>query len=153
MAAQGISEQSLPAELYPNFTTLEYTLPRTVPIHPPSYIFVLDTCVLEEELAGCRAALGQALQARPARPPACVGARRSRRGRPPACRRRGRQSAAGGAGPARPLHHAPLLSLALFCWRSPERNSHLHIPTPTPTPIRTHVRTRRCCRSTRTWGW
>jgi protein transport protein SEC23 len=59
---QGISEQSVPAELYPQYTTIEYTLPRTVPLHPPVYLFVVDTCVAEDELAAAKASVTQALQ-------------------------------------------------------------------------------------------
>jgi protein transport protein SEC23 len=59
---QGITDQNLPAELYPNFTTIEYTLNRTVPAHPPVYVFVIDTCVAEDELQACKQAVMQALQ-------------------------------------------------------------------------------------------
>jgi protein transport protein SEC23 len=47
---QGISEQNVPAELYPQYTTIEYTMNRTVPFHPATYLFVVDTCVAEDEL-------------------------------------------------------------------------------------------------------
>jgi protein transport protein SEC23 len=58
----GIHEQNLPAELFPSFCTIEYTLPPVVQPAPPAYIFVVDMCVAEDELAGCQAALMQALQ-------------------------------------------------------------------------------------------
>eukprot|EP00803_Ostreobium_quekettii_P006628 evm.model.scf_2332.2 EVM.evm.TU.scf_2332.2 scf_2332:5133-14745(+) len=62
---QAISEASLPAELFPQYSTIEYTVPRTVPNGPPAYTFVVDTCVGEQELLACRTALMQALQRMP----------------------------------------------------------------------------------------
>jgi protein transport protein SEC23 len=62
---QGISEQSVPAELYPQYTTIEYTLGRGAgapPPHPPVYVFVLDTCLADDELAAMRSSVTQALQ-------------------------------------------------------------------------------------------
>eukprot|EP00775_Hariotina_reticulata_P005919 gene5919-6159_t len=59
---QGISEQNVPAELYPQYTTIEYTLNRTVPYHPPTYLFVVDTCVAEDELHACKTQITQVLQ-------------------------------------------------------------------------------------------
>jgi protein transport protein SEC23 len=56
---QGISEQNVPAELYPQYTTIEYTLNRTVPYHPPTYLFVVDTCVAEDELHALKTAVTQ----------------------------------------------------------------------------------------------
>lgn len=56
---QGISEQNVPAELYPQYTTVEYTLTRTVPLHPPTYLFVVDTCVAEDELQACKSTITQ----------------------------------------------------------------------------------------------
>ncbi|KVI00365.1 Gelsolin domain-containing protein [Cynara cardunculus var. scolymus] len=61
----GISETNVPAELYPQYTTIEYTLPthdvhHTLP--PPVYVFVLDTCMIEEELGFAKSALQQALE-------------------------------------------------------------------------------------------
>lgn len=44
-----ISEQSLPCELVPDFTTVEYSL-RRQPSSPPVFLFVLDTCVRDDEL-------------------------------------------------------------------------------------------------------
>jgi protein transport protein SEC23 len=46
---QGMSETNLPMELIQNFTTIEYTLPRAQPA-PPVFLFVIDTCVDEDEL-------------------------------------------------------------------------------------------------------
>jgi hypothetical protein len=42
----------VPAELYPQYTTIEYTLPRTVQLHPPVYLFVVDTCVVRGPWTG-----------------------------------------------------------------------------------------------------
>lgn len=44
-----ISESNLPAELIPDFTTVEYTLHRQ-PAPPPIFFFVLDVCTREDEL-------------------------------------------------------------------------------------------------------
>lgn len=46
-----ISESNLPAELIPDFTTVEYALPRSRPAPPPTFLFVLDVCAREDELA------------------------------------------------------------------------------------------------------
>ncbi len=59
---QAVSDQNLPAELFPNYCTLEYTIQSQMQPSPPAYIFVVDTCLAEDELAACRAALSQALQ-------------------------------------------------------------------------------------------
>lgn len=61
MCTQGISEASVPAELFPQYCTLEYTLPRMAALNPPAYVFVIDTCVAEDELAACKTAVQQAL--------------------------------------------------------------------------------------------
>lgn len=58
-----ISENNLPAELFPNYNTVEYTLP--VPVQDPVVLFVLDTCVSEEDLQGARDALQQVLSTMP----------------------------------------------------------------------------------------
>lgn len=44
-----ISESNLPAELIPDFTTVEYSLQRQ-PAPPPIFLFVLDVCAREDEL-------------------------------------------------------------------------------------------------------
>lgn len=72
-----ISETNLPGELYPQYTTVEYTLPPTPAIAagqfdprtgaapplspPPVFVFVLDTCMIEEELGFAKSALKQAI--------------------------------------------------------------------------------------------
>jgi len=45
-----ISETNLPAELIPRYTTIEYALNRNVPGTPPAFLFVLDTCLQDEDL-------------------------------------------------------------------------------------------------------
>ncbi len=55
--AENISPDNAPAELIPQFTTVEYEL-QTMPSGPPIFLFVVDTCVDEEELSN----LGDALQ-------------------------------------------------------------------------------------------
>ncbi len=57
----GISEASVPAELFPQYCTIEYSLPRMGALSPPSYVFVIDTCVAEDELLAAKTAVQQAL--------------------------------------------------------------------------------------------
>ncbi|XP_022880508.1 protein transport protein SEC23-like [Olea europaea var. sylvestris] len=67
---QSISQTNLPAELYPNFPSIEYTIP-SYPQNPqnfntsttvcPIYLFVFDTCLLEEELDFAKSALKRAI--------------------------------------------------------------------------------------------
>ncbi|CAN4105998.1 unnamed protein product [Withania somnifera] len=72
----GISETNVPAELYPQFTTIEYTL--TPSSFNPNmqtpfkdlggnavYVFVLDTCMLEEELEYAKSELKRAIDMLP----------------------------------------------------------------------------------------
>jgi len=35
----------VPAELFPQYGTIEYAMPRMGPAAPPSFVFVLDTTV------------------------------------------------------------------------------------------------------------
>ncbi|KAI3676888.1 hypothetical protein L1987_86502 [Smallanthus sonchifolius] len=61
----GISETNVPAELYTTYTTIEYSIPNSDVHHtlpPPVYVFVLDTCMIEEELGFAKSALQQALE-------------------------------------------------------------------------------------------
>jgi protein transport protein SEC23 len=51
-----ISETNLPAELIPNYTTIEYVLPRQAPV-PPIFLFVVDTCLPEEDLQSLKESL------------------------------------------------------------------------------------------------
>ena len=65
-----ISNTNLPAELLPKYTTIEYTLSRPAPI-PPIFLFVVDTCLDEEDLKALRDALVVSLSLLP--PYALVG--------------------------------------------------------------------------------
>ncbi|GAB2295665.1 Protein transport protein S23 E [Dionaea muscipula] len=64
-----ITESNAPAELFPQYTTIQYLLPRSVnpsdPSHnhppPPVYVFVLDTCIIEEEMGFVKSALKRAI--------------------------------------------------------------------------------------------
>ncbi|XP_051133212.1 protein transport protein SEC23-like [Andrographis paniculata] len=64
-----ISETNVPAELYPNFPSIEYSIQNyqnpqgynPVAAPPPIYLFVLDTCMLEEELEFAKSALKRAI--------------------------------------------------------------------------------------------
>ncbi|KAJ7902340.1 hypothetical protein B0H13DRAFT_1621483 [Mycena leptocephala] len=51
-----ISNTNPPAELLPKYTTIEYTLARPVQV-PPIFLFVVDTCLDEEDLKALRYAL------------------------------------------------------------------------------------------------
>lgn len=62
--SENISETSLPAELIPQFSTVEYEL-QTQPFGPPTFLFVVDTCVDEEELGHLRDALQQTINLLP----------------------------------------------------------------------------------------
>jgi len=44
-----VSETNLPAELIPDYTTIEYALPRAQ-MPPPIFLFVLDACARDDEL-------------------------------------------------------------------------------------------------------
>ncbi|KAB2623244.1 transport protein SEC23-like [Pyrus ussuriensis x Pyrus communis] len=60
-----ISETNLPGELYPQYTTLQYALPTdsSAPQSLPSpvFLFVLDTCMIEEEMGYVKSALKRAI--------------------------------------------------------------------------------------------
>lgn len=51
-----LSSTNLPAELLPKYTTIEYTLARPAPV-PPVFLFVVDTCLDDEDLKALRDAL------------------------------------------------------------------------------------------------
>ena len=59
-----ISETNLPAELFPTYTTIEYQLQRPAG-SPPAYMFVVDVCLIEEELSALKQSLTQALSLLP----------------------------------------------------------------------------------------
>eukprot|EP01098_Paradermamoeba_levis_P012207 TRINITY_DN5292_c0_g1_i1.p1 TRINITY_DN5292_c0_g1~~TRINITY_DN5292_c0_g1_i1.p1 ORF type:complete len:283 (-),score=82.34 TRINITY_DN5292_c0_g1_i1:60-908(-) len=42
-----ISETSLPAELIPDYTTIEY-IQSKIPTNPPIFLYVIDTCLMDE---------------------------------------------------------------------------------------------------------
>ncbi|CAK9144836.1 unnamed protein product [Ilex paraguariensis] len=54
-----ISETNLPAELFPQYTTIEYESPTEKSTTPPVFFFVVDTCVIEEEIGYLKSALMQ----------------------------------------------------------------------------------------------
>jgi len=63
--AEHMSEQNLPAELLPRFTTVEYELPGR-DSGPPVFLFVVDTCFKEkEELDELKDSLQQVTAASP----------------------------------------------------------------------------------------
>jgi hypothetical protein len=65
-----ISATNLPAELLPKYTTIEYTLSRPAQV-PPIFLYVVDTCVDEDELKALRETLVVSLSLLP--PNALVG--------------------------------------------------------------------------------
>lgn len=65
-----ISNTNLPAELLPKYTTIEYTLSRPAQV-PPIFLFVVDTCLDEEDLKALRDAIVVSLSLLP--PYALVG--------------------------------------------------------------------------------
>ncbi|KAK9898719.1 hypothetical protein P389DRAFT_141717 [Cystobasidium minutum MCA 4210] len=65
-----ISNTNLPTELLPKYTTIEYTLSRPAQI-PPIFLYTVDTCLDEEDLAALKAAIVQSLTLLP--PNALVG--------------------------------------------------------------------------------
>jgi len=60
----GITETNLPAELIPSLTTIEYMLPRAV-ARPPVFLFVVDTCMLKEDIEPLKQTLLMALSLLP----------------------------------------------------------------------------------------
>ncbi|XP_046848297.1 protein transport protein Sec23A-like [Xenia sp. Carnegie-2017] len=66
----GISEQHQPAELIPQFSTIEYTLQRGNP-GPLIYLLVVDTCMDDEDLQAVKESLQMSLSLMP--PNALVG--------------------------------------------------------------------------------
>lgn len=65
-----ISEQHQPAELMPMFSTIEYTIMRAQCL-PPIYLYVVDTCMDEEELGALKDSLQMSLSLLP--PNALIG--------------------------------------------------------------------------------
>uniref|UniRef100_A0A0E0E537 Protein transport protein SEC23 n=1 Tax=Oryza meridionalis TaxID=40149 RepID=A0A0E0E537_9ORYZ len=61
-----ISESNLPAELFPQYTTVEYiSTAETGPAVPPVFMFVVDTCMIEEEIGYLKSALAQVVELLP----------------------------------------------------------------------------------------
>uniref|UniRef100_A0A0E0M226 Protein transport protein SEC23 n=1 Tax=Oryza punctata TaxID=4537 RepID=A0A0E0M226_ORYPU len=61
-----ISENNLPAELFPQYTTVEYiSTAETGPAVPPVFMFVVDTCMIEEEIGYLKSALAQVVELLP----------------------------------------------------------------------------------------
>ena len=65
-----ISQTSLPAELLPQYTTIEYTLSRAASA-PPIFLFVVDTCLDEADLKALKESIIMSLSLLP--PTALVG--------------------------------------------------------------------------------
>uniref|UniRef100_A0A224XJ36 Protein transport protein SEC23 n=1 Tax=Panstrongylus lignarius TaxID=156445 RepID=A0A224XJ36_9HEMI len=59
-----ISEQHQPAELVPSFSTIEYVITRAQ-LLPPLFLFVVDICIDEEELAALKDSLQTSLSLLP----------------------------------------------------------------------------------------
>uniref|UniRef100_H2Y1H9 Protein transport protein SEC23 n=1 Tax=Ciona intestinalis TaxID=7719 RepID=H2Y1H9_CIOIN len=59
-----ISETHQPAELIPQFTTIEYQVPGSAPIGP-LFLFVIDTCMDEEDLQAMKESLQMSLSLLP----------------------------------------------------------------------------------------
>jgi len=55
-----ISQTNLPAELIPNYTTIEYALPRAL-APPPVLLFVVDLCLPESDLSALKASILQTI--------------------------------------------------------------------------------------------
>lgn len=68
--AENITQENLPAELIPQFSTLEYEL-QNRQAGPPVFVFCIDTCVPEDELEELKDAIQQTLNQLP--PDALVG--------------------------------------------------------------------------------
>ncbi|GMN61533.1 hypothetical protein TIFTF001_030628 [Ficus carica] len=63
-----ISDDNLPAELFPQYTTIEYedrVSNASSPAQPPVFMFVLDTCIIEEEITFLKSAISQAIDLLP----------------------------------------------------------------------------------------
>jgi len=65
-----ISPTNLPAELLPQYTTIEYTLSRAASA-PPIFLFVVDTCLDETDLKALKESIIMSLSLLP--PTALVG--------------------------------------------------------------------------------
>ena len=61
----GISETNLPAELFPQYVSVAYTMRQRAP--PPAFVFVLDTCQPKEDLSALVDSIKQTLGSLPER--------------------------------------------------------------------------------------
>ncbi|RXG53560.1 Protein transport protein Sec23A [Armadillidium vulgare] len=59
-----INEQNQPAELFPNYSTIEYTVMRKQNM-PPIFLFVVDTCIDEDELGSLKESITMSLSLMP----------------------------------------------------------------------------------------
>uniref|UniRef100_A0A2N9F8U0 Protein transport protein SEC23 n=1 Tax=Fagus sylvatica TaxID=28930 RepID=A0A2N9F8U0_FAGSY len=59
-----ISDDNLPGELFPQYTTIEYVQEQQQQVSPV-FLFVVDTCIIEEEMGYLKSALSQALNLLP----------------------------------------------------------------------------------------
>ncbi|GAY57929.1 hypothetical protein CUMW_183190 [Citrus unshiu] len=62
-----VTDDNLPAELFPQYTTIEYEPPGPGEKSsvPPVFMFVVDTCIIEEEMSFLKSALSQAIDLLP----------------------------------------------------------------------------------------
>ncbi|XP_050280877.1 protein transport protein SEC23 [Quercus robur] len=64
-----ISDDNLPAELFPHYTTIEYTQDSQIDQSPPQpplvFLFVIDSCLIEEEMGFLKSSLSQAFDLLP----------------------------------------------------------------------------------------
>ncbi|XP_043810063.1 protein transport protein SEC23 isoform X2 [Manihot esculenta] len=60
-----ISDDNLPAELFPQYTTIEYETPAEKSSSSSVFMFVVDICIIEEEMAFLKSALSQAIDLLP----------------------------------------------------------------------------------------
>ncbi|XP_030963100.1 protein transport protein SEC23 [Quercus lobata] len=64
-----ISDDNLPAELFPHYTTIEYSQDSQIDQSPPQpplvFLFVIDSCLIEEEMGFLKSSLSQAFDLLP----------------------------------------------------------------------------------------
>lgn len=61
---QGMDEQNRVAELYPQYTTIEYRLP-SAPQIPVNFLFLVDICLVDEEMSALLESINDCLQLMP----------------------------------------------------------------------------------------
>ena len=62
--AEHISDVNLPCEMQAGFTTMEYILPQQI-VSPPTFVFVIDLALIDEELEDLKDSLMQSLTMMP----------------------------------------------------------------------------------------